>query len=284
MRVLIVGAGYVGMELAKALAKGGHEVHATSRSPRPAPPGVRTLALDLTTQDLPPLPEEVDLVVFTLAPDRSSDADYEAVYVQGPERLLRAPSMRRSPPKRVVFTSSTSVYGQTGGEWVDESSPTEPASFSGRRMLEAEARIRDACPSAVSLRCSGIYGPDRGRLLERLRQGEAPFTPGAFTNRIHQDDVVRALRHVGTLADPDDVYLASDLEPAPQETVYRWLAERLGAPEPRRHDGASLGGRGMNKRCRPSRLLESGFTFSHPTFREGYAFVRARTNGGQSPD
>jgi nucleoside-diphosphate-sugar epimerase len=111
--------------------------------------------------------------------------------------------------------------------------------------------------------------------LERLAKGQAQYRPGSFTNRIHRDDVVAAARHVMTLPHPGSVYVASDLEPATQEEVYRFVARKLGAPPPTAVAGPPHAGRGGNKRCRPTGLVESGFEFRYPNYREGYTSVLA---------
>ena len=102
----------------------------------------------------------------------------------------------------------------------------------------------------------------------------AEYSPGRprYTNRIHRDDCAGVLRHLMNLADPARVYLGVDSEPAQELAVLRWISGALGAQPPRKmraEDIPSRPGRG-NKRCRNDRLLESGYEFRYPTFREGY--------------
>jgi nucleoside-diphosphate-sugar epimerase len=272
-RVLIAGCGYVGSALAGRLAREGHEVWGMRRNPAALPQGVHGLAADLgDPASLASLPAGLTVVFYTAASDGSSDDAYRAAYVDGPRNLLAALEAQGQRPRRVIFTSSTSVYGQHGGEWVDEGSPTEPDGFGGRRMLEGEAVVRGGPFSAIVLRLGGIYGPGRTSYIDRVRAGRAECPPSTtYANRIHRDDCAGALRHLMRLAAPDPVYLGVDRDPADACDVLRWLAARLAQPEPTR----AAAGTGpvrtrSNKRCRSDRLAASGYEFLYPTFREGF--------------
>jgi nucleoside-diphosphate-sugar epimerase len=277
LRVLVAGCGYVGSALAARLAAEGHSVWGLRRHPDRLPPGVQPLAADLsdpaTLADLPP---RLDHVAYTTAPDGASDDAYRAAYVDGLRHLLAALAAQRQRPRRVLLTSTTGVYGQTDGEWVDEESPTEPSGFRGLRPLEGERLLLEGPFQATVLRLGGIYGPGRSRLIEQVRAGTATCRPGAWSNRIHRDDCAGALRHLMLLEDAAPLYLGVDREPVELCEVQRWLAEQLGAPPPRVESelegrGAARGRRGSNKRCRSERLVRSGYRFRYPTFREGYA-------------
>lgn len=274
-RVLIAGCGYVGSALAAMLADDGHEVWGMRRNPAALPPGVRPFAADLRDPaTLAGLPPALDFVAYTATADAGTDQAYRAAYVDGPRHLLGALAARGERPRRVLFTSSTGVHGQRGGEWVDEDSPTEPAGFTGVRMLEGERVFLDGPFPAVVLRLGGIYGPGRTSLVEKVRSGEAECAPEpSWTNRIHRDDAAGALRHLMTIDAPEPVYLGVDREPAALCDVYRWIAARLGLPGPPVRAGAEDGrrrSRGGNKRCRSDRLAASGYAFRYPTFREGF--------------
>lgn len=261
------------------LAGDGHRVWGLRRSPEGLPGEIEGVAADLTDpRTLGGLPRELDGVVYAVSPQDRSDAAYRAAYVTGVETLIGALSSAGSLPGRLLFTSSTAVYGQRGGEWVDEASPTEPRSFSGRRLLEGEATVRGARTTGVVVRFGGIYGPGRARLLGRVREGEARLPAGSpvWTNRIHRDDCAGALRHLLEHPEPRDLYVAVDREPARLADVIRWLAERTGAPLPARSEeepDPSSRRRRSNKRCRSERLVASGYAFRYPTYREGYAAI-----------
>lgn len=277
MRVLVAGAGYLGGALAAQLAAGGHDVLALRRSPPPSAPaaGVRWLAADLSSaRSVAALPlEGVDALVYTVAADARDDDAYRRAYVDGLACLL-ARLRAASDLRRALYASSTSVYGQDDGSWLDESSPAEPASFAGRRVLEGEALARASSGEAAALRLGGIYGPGRTSLLERVRAGLAELPPAPhYTNRIQKGDAVAALAHLLALPRLAPRYVGVDCEPADQAEVLRWLAARLGAPPPRGlYDPAAPP---TGKRCRSEALRASGFRFAFPSYREGYAALLA---------
>jgi nucleoside-diphosphate-sugar epimerase len=234
---------------------------------------------DLTrAETLGGLPVAMDYVFFTAGAKSRQESAYRATYLDGIGNLLRALKEQGECPRRIFFTSSTAVYAQRRGEWVDEDSVTAPNRFSGDILLLSERLLLASAFPATVVRLGGIYGPGRTSLIERVRSGTARRRPGSphYTNRIHRDDAAGALRHLMTRAEPpDEVYLGVDSEPADEAEVLGWLAERLGAPQPPEQEdesGASKRGAG-NKRCRNARLLATGYRFRYPSFREGYQAV-----------
>lgn len=271
-RILIAGCGDVGCRLGRRLVDSGYRVWGLRRHPDALPEGLEPLAADLTRPDtLAGLPSDLDAVVYTAAADGRSDDAYRRAYVEGVENLLRVVEAQTPPPRRLLFTSSTGVYGQTEGEWVDEKSVTRPSRFSGRRVLEGEERFRASPIPSVSLRLGGIYGPGRTRLLRRVASGEAvcPEGPALYTNRIHSDDAAGALHHLLERPAPESIYLGVDHEPAELCEVLRFLARRLGVEPPRTAPRDEAGHRG-SKRCSSRRLRADGYRFVYPTYREGY--------------
>ncbi len=227
--------------------------------------GVQPWRIDLTDAgsfDAPPA--AFDVLFYTASADRRDEDAYRAVYVDGLRHLLDTLRRAGSPLERVFFTSSTAVYGQSRGEWVDETSPTEPLRFNGRILLDAEAVVADAPETGVSVRLSGIYGPGRTRLVRKVYEREATATE-SWTNRIHVEDCAGVLHHLMRVPRVEGLYLGTDDEPAKTAEVVAWLAKKLGVPEPPR--GAT---ERFNKRCRNARIRETGYRFEYPTFREGY--------------
>lgn len=275
MRVLIAGAGYVGAELAARLASARHEVLALRRSPprteaQTVAPRVRWLACDLSDANaLSSLGlEGVEALAYLVAADTRDDAAYRRAYVDGLANVLACLRPGRSL-RRVLFVSSTSVYAQDDGSWLDEASPARPAHFAGRRVLAGEAIAREAGCESVALRLGGIYGPGRTSLIERVRRGQAQLASAPhYTNRIHRDDAARACAHLLAHPAPEPCYVGVDREPTDQARVLRWLATRLRVAPPSGDYDASAAPSG--KRCRSDRLDASGFSFAYPTFREGY--------------
>jgi nucleoside-diphosphate-sugar epimerase len=274
--ILIAGCGYVGTALGMRLAAAGHVVWGMRRAAGDLPSSIRHLAGDLTVpQTLQDLPPGLDIAFYTAAPNGADDAAYRAIYVDGLRNLMEALARQGQSPRRVFLTSSTAVYAQSAGEWVDEGSPTVPTHFTGRRVLEGERLLLGGPFPATVVRFGGIYGPGRTSLIERVRQGLAACRDGPplYTNRIHRDDCARVLQHLMALPRPEALYVAVDHEPADYCDVLRWLAGQLGAPVPRIEaaSGADTRRHRTNKRCRNGKLLASGYVFHYPTFREGYA-------------
>lgn len=280
-RVLIAGCGYVGAVLGRALADESHDVWGLRRRLLSLPDGILPVVADLgVAASLADLPPDLDYVFYMASPGGSDDALYRTAYVEGLSNLLEALDSQGHRPVRVFFVSSTAVYAQRRGEWVDEASPTEPVHFSGRRLLEAERILFEGPFAGTSVRFAEIYGPRRTRLIESVRAGSAVWrkSPPQWTNRIHRDDCAGVLKHLMQLERPEKIYLGVDCEPAEQSVVLQWLAGVLGAPAPRpvrAKDPAVRATRG-NKRCRNDRLLASGYTFLYPTYREGYSAMLER--------
>lgn len=278
-RILIAGCGDVGSALGSRLAAAGHEVWGLRRSAAALPGGVRLVRADLGEPEaLARLPARIDAVVYLATADRFDDHAYERAYVRGARNLLAALEASAGALRRFVFVSSTSVYAQSAGEWVDEDSPTEPVRFSGKRLLEGECLVRRAPARAIVVRFAGIYGPGRSRLQQSVLDAKpCQQTPPLYTNRIHRDDCAAVLEHVLALDAPEEIYLGADCEPAPQCAVMDWLAAELGVPAPPRIEPADEADAktSRNKRCRNARLLASGYRFIYPSYREGYAKIIA---------
>ena len=269
-RVLIAGCGYVGTELGIRLAGAGHDVWGLRRDPRALPPPIRPLAADLRAPlDETVLPR-VDRVVYAVAADAPTPASYRHAYVGGVRNLLAALGRQTGAPARLFFLSSTAVYGDAEGSWVDERTVPAPENFRGATVLEGEALVRGADHPGTCVRLGGIYGPGRTRLIERARRGElrCPLGGPLWSNRIQRDDAAGVLAHLLFRASPAPVYLAVDDEPAPLCDVYRYLAALTGGPEPA--VGASVRRTRTNKRCSNALLAASGYSFRYPTYREGY--------------
>jgi nucleoside-diphosphate-sugar epimerase len=282
-RILIAGCGDVGTTLGRSLSAAGHEVWGLKRHPADLPPGIQPLAADLTEPaTLNALPPALDAVVYSAAAAGFGEAAYRAAYVAGVQNLLDALRRAGQQPHRLLFTSSTSVYAQHRGEWVDEDSPAEAEGFSGRCIRAGERLMWDGGWPAVAVRFGGIYGPGRTRLIDSVRAGTAtrPAGPPLYTNRIHRDDCARVLEHLLFVPEPAPLYLAVDDDPAPLGEVLSWLATQLGVPEPPLaanpplKPGAGFGDPALrmraSKRCRNARLRASGFQFRYPSYRDGY--------------
>ncbi|EJC61724.1 NAD-dependent epimerase/dehydratase family protein [Alcaligenes sp. CHO6] len=204
-------------------------------------------------------------VLYAVSPDQRNQAAYERVFLQGLENLLNELDLKAL--KRFVFVSSTAVYGPST-DWVDENSPTEPTQFNGKILLEAEQRLHHRIPAqAVVIRPSGLYGPGRTQLLDRLREGRAtvPDDPEHWANRLHIEDAAAACWHLLRAPAPFPCYIGTDSRPYRITELYDGLADLLGVPHPERRPSAEGG-----KRLRNQRLLDSGFKLEWPDAMQGY--------------
>ena len=271
-RILIAGCGDVGSLLGLILARAGHDVWGLRRNAAAVPAPIRPLAADLSDRAaLEPLPANLEYVFYTAAAGGATRERYHAAYVEGVANLIAALQRAKQNPRRILFTSSTSVYAQTAGVWVDEDSPADADAFSAQCLRQGENQVWRSPYPATVVRFGGIYGPGRTRLIDSLRQGESRCAAGAYSNRIHRDDCAAALMHIMELPNPAALYLGVDDDPALQCEVLRWLAERLGVSGPTQIDALDATRRSGNKRCRNDRLRASGYRFRYPSYRQGYA-------------
>jgi len=205
--------------------------------------------------------------------------------------VIREYGARKAPPDRLVYTSSTGVYGDHDGDWVDEETPLDPTTDKTRVLAEAERVAREEA-GAVGIdgtvtRFAGLYGPDRYR-LERYLEG--PVTAG-YLNMIHRDDAAGAVRFL--LSEElarDEVVLVVDDEPADKWAFADWLADECGVerPETRTKEERIAAGDlstaaerriRTSKRCSNERLRALGYEFTHPTYRSGYRAAIAAYRG-----
>ncbi len=282
MRVAILGCGYVGLELARQLTPA-HDVIGVRRSNLDVvqETGAEAVAADVTDADaLAELPD-VDALVFAASSGgRGAEAARE-VYVDGLETAIDAFADRESPPDQLVYTSSTGVYGDHEGKWVDESTPIEPTTEKTAVLAEAE-RIATEYAGERGLdgtvaRFAGLYGPDRYRLDRYL---EGPVTAG-YLNMVHRDDAAGAVAHLLAGVEPSVVNVADD-EPASKHEFADWLADQCDVPRPdkrtkqERLDEGDLSEPAQrriltSKRVANDLLHEVGYELEYPTYREGYA-------------
>lgn len=264
--LLLIACGDLGAGVAELALAAGWRVAALRRDISQLPAGVHGIAVDL--QDAEAIAGLGELKaryhLYTLTPFGRGPAAYEAAFSRAfPALLASLPA-----PKRALFVSSTSVYGQSEGEWIDESSRAEPRADNGRMILAAEQALAAMDYSSSVIRFGGIYGRGEGMLLNKVREGRCddPALP-RFTNRIHRSDCVAALWHLLQLEALEPVYLGVDSSPATNAEVQQWLAAELGV------DYAFVPGqepRAGSKRCSNARLLASGLSLQYPDYRAGY--------------
>jgi nucleoside-diphosphate-sugar epimerase len=274
-KILIVGCGAIGYELAKTLENAGHTVTGLKRNPPlESQEKFKYVKADITSShDLASFDTDFEYVFFIVSADSRNEKSYHDIYETGIDNLLSrfAQTGCKAP---WIFVSSTSVYGQCQGEWVDESSVTAPAKATSLKIVQAEQKLMRQNPANIIVRFSGIYGPGREYLLRMAKQAPSiQQRPPYYTNRIHQRDCVGVLAFLleQSLAgvNLEQCYLASDDHPAPLWEVMNWLTERMQANPPIAKTEANTSD--MNKRCRNDRLKQLGYRFIYPEYKTGYA-------------
>jgi nucleoside-diphosphate-sugar epimerase len=273
--VLIAGCGDIGSRLATRLRAQDWLVHGLRRTISQLPQGVVGVQGDLFEARKPEQwpTAALDYLIYCATPSQRDEEGYRKAYVEGLRHVLSWTEQQGQRPRRVFFVSSSGVYGQQDGEWVDEKSVTEPASFSGRVMLEAEQLALESGLPATAVRLTGIYGPGRSDLSSRVRQGQSVrIDPPVYANRIHAEDAAGLLAH---LLEADDrgvvlesCYLGVDNDPAALADVVAWMREYLGVTE--WSEEASMRRVG-SKRCSNARARALGWEPMYPDYRAGYA-------------
>ena len=277
--VLIAGCGDVGSRLAAQLPANNWQVYGLRRSIERLPAGVTGVAGDLFSDQCPgQWPEgNIDYLVYSAAATDHDEAGYQAAYIEGLKHTLGWLKQKGQQPKRLLFVSSSGVYSQTEGEWVDETSPAEATSYSGRIMREAEQIALNSGIAASVVRLTGIYGPGREWMFGQVRKGyRVAVDPPLYGNRIHADDaggllafLLQADLQGKTL---EDCYIGVDNAPVPLAEVVGWLRERLGITEWAAEASVRRAG---SKRCSNARAKALGWEPRYPSYREGYSAMLA---------
>ena len=286
VRAIVVGCGYVGLELGRQLRAAGHSVTGVRRSDAGrdavAAADLEPHRADATDSgSLSSLPDAEWVVFAASSGGRGADAA-RAVYVEGLQNVIDEYAARSSPPDRLVYTSSTGVYGDHDGAFVDEDTAINPKTEKTDVLAEAERVAHETAADAgidgTVARFAGLYGPDRYR-LDRYLTG--PVTEG-YLNMIHRDDAAGAVRFLleAEVARGETVLTVDD-EPVEKWAFADWLAAECGVePPPKRTVEDRLADPDLStaarrriqtsKRCANGRLRELGYEFAYPTYREGY--------------
>lgn len=277
MKVLLAGCGDIGQRLATKLDPS-YQCFGLRRSPFVFSDRITPIVADMTDQQKLTniFTGKIDVVVATLTPSSRSEAAYNKAYVETSKALTTVVNQAAYQPKLVIWVSSTSVFGDCSSGWVDERSLAQPTSFSSQALLQAERNIDQLCCKHIVVRFSGIYGPGRHRLISEVESGIGrPAEPEYWTNRIHSEDcagVINYLIEENLSQKPlDSLYIATDCEPVTQHNLREWLAAQLGVSlteQPSRP--------GLLRRLSNKRLIQAGYQFKFPTYREGY---RSLING-----
>jgi nucleoside-diphosphate-sugar epimerase len=286
MARLIFGCGYLGLRVARRWRDAGERVYVATRSPARAAAllaeGFAPLVADVTRPDsLADLPA-AETALFAVGHDRAAGRSIEEVYVNGLKNVLDS---LPAATGRVLYISTTGVYGDSAGDWVDEDSPCEPTRPGGKASLAAEESLwrHPLGARGIVLRLAGIYGPGRIPNQAPLLAGEPIAVPiEGFLNLIHVDDAASAVLAAATVdAELPRTYLISDGRPVRRGEYYAELARLLRAPAPRFAEPPASDPRATraaaDKRIDNSRMLaELRVSLVYPSYGEGLAAIVAR--------
>ena len=267
-RILIAGCGYIGQATADLFHAAGWDVEgwtaseesATALSAKPYP----ACQVDISNHDqVAEHPGTFDAVIHCASSRGGGVESYRQIYLNGARNLLD-----RFAEIKLLFTGSTSVYGQCDGSWVTEGSETKPARDTGRVLLETEKLVLERRGTVARL--AGIYGPGRSALLNKFLAGTAIIDPESdrFVNQVHRDDIAAAIFFLVTReTQRTQIYNVVDDRPMLQTECYRWLAQRLDRPLPPIGKSTGQPKRGnSNKRVSNAKLRSLGWTLQYPTF------------------
>jgi nucleoside-diphosphate-sugar epimerase len=285
-RKIVFGCGYVGHRVAQLWKSVGAQVCVVTRSTERAKSfeadGFETWISDVTDpKTLVGLPE-AETVLFSVGYDRKQSQSIVEVYRDGVINTLNA---LQPSTKRIIYVSSTGVYGDAAGEWVDEQAPAAPSREGGRASLSAEQTLfAHALGSrGIVLRLAGIYGPGRVPNRNDLLAGRPiESNPDGWLNLIHVDDAARVILTAEKLASPPIIYNVADGNPAPRRAYYEELARLIDAPQPKFNspgETTSERVRGTtDKRVSNARMLaDLQVQLQYPSFREGLAAIVHRS-------
>ena len=275
--LLSLGHGYSAQALSRHLIARGWRVIGTTRNPARAKAfpaeGVEPL---FWPGDLGPALEQATHILCSAAPDAAGDPFLQAV-----------PGIAAAKAGWVGYLSTTGVYGDHKGAWIDEATPLTPASDRGRQRVLAEGQWRATGLPVHIFRLAGIYGPGRGP-FEKVRDGTARriLKPGQIFSRIHVEDIARVLEASIRRPNPGAAYNVCDDNPAPPEDVLSHAARLLGLPDPPAipFDQAEMSPMarsfyGESKRTRNDRIkTELGVTLLYPDYPAGLAALLLSEN------
>ena len=285
--IQIAGAGYTGSRIAAYFRSKNQKIWALTRSGNRNSEfetlGITPVIADLTKPEtLEKIPPAHFIVICPAPGEKKDETAYREIYLKGIGNYLAA--IRKNPkPNLIVYLSSTGVYSDRKGEWVDETTPPEPDAEKGRILLEAEEQVLNSGFPAVVFRLAGIYGPGRNRLAHHPQRTEkgtgrkplpVPFsalddTGDRWMNLIHVEDIVGAMPVIFNKGEAGKVYLGVDDEPVLESEFCKWLGHFKMDSRFRGNDKTVKG-----KRCLNQRLKALGYSFKYPTFREGYAAIQ----------
>ena len=275
LKILIVGCGQLGFSIVKNADPDIFKLYGFSRSLKKSPPSIEMHQVDILKNEAIDVIKSVnpEIIIYAVSADTQSVESYQDHYVAGLKKTYEA-ILELDHFKHLFFVSSTRVYGQKTTKILSELDIAEPADYGGEALIEAEAVARQLKDKATILRLSGIYGPNRTRMIQLAQSnpGNWPATNN-WSNRIHEEDAARfivfLIKRIMLKEPIEPLYLVTDGIPTKQYDVLTWIRKRLQLTT----DTIEIPILESGKQLQSVLLNQNGFILKYPDFTYGYEAI-----------
>ena len=275
LKILIVGCGQLGFSIVKNADPDIFKLYGFSRSLRKSPPSIEMHQVDILKTEAIDAIKLInpEIIIYAVSADAQSIESYQEHYVAGLKNTYEA-ILELDHFKHLFFVSSTRVYGQKTTKILSELDIAEPSDYGGEALMEAETVARQLKDKATILRLSGIYGPNRKRMIQLAQSnpGNWPATNN-WSNRIHEEDAARfivfLMKRIMMNESIEPLYLVTDGVPTKQYDVLTWIRNRLQLTT----DTIELPILESGKQLQSVLLNQTGFVLKYPDFTYGYEAI-----------
>jgi nucleoside-diphosphate-sugar epimerase len=275
LKILIVGCGQLGFSIVKNTDPDIFKLYGFSRSLRKSPPSIEMHQVDILKAEAIDAIKLInpEIIIYAVSADTQSIESYQEHYVAGLKNTYKA-ILELDQFKHLFFVSSTRVYGQKTTKILSELDIAEPSDYGGEALMEAETVARQLKDKATILRLSGIYGPNRKRMIQLAQSnpGNWPATNN-WSNRIHEEDAARfivfLMKRIMMNESIEPLYLVTDGVPTKQYDVLTWIRNRLQLTT----DTIELPILESGKQLQSVLLNQTGFVLKYPDFTYGYEAI-----------
>ena len=272
LKVLIIGCGQLGFSIVNNADPDVFKLYGFSRSLRKSPASIEMHQVDILKTEAIDVIKLInpEIIIYAVSADTQSIESYQDHYVVGLKKTYEA-ILELDHFKHLFFVSSTRVYGQKTTKILSELDIAEPSDYGGEALMEAETVARQLKDKATILRLSGIYGPNRKRMIQLAQSnpGNWPATNN-WSNRIHEEDAARfivfLMKRIMMQESIEPIYLVTDGVPTKQYDVLTWIRNRLQLTT----DTIELPILESGKQLQSVLLNQTGFVLKYPDFTYGY--------------
>ena len=275
LKVLIIGCGQLGFSIVNNADPDVFKLYGFSRSLRKSPASIEMHQVDILKTEAIDVIKLInpEIIIYAVSADTQSIESYQDHYVVGLKKTYEA-ILELNHFKHLFFVSSTRVYGQKTTKILSELDIAEPSDYGGEALMEAETVARQLKDKATILRLSGIYGPNRKRMIQLAQSnpGNWPATNN-WSNRIHEEDAARfivfLMKRIMMKESIEPLYLVTDGVPTKQYDVLTWIRNRLQLTT----DTIELPILESGKQLQSVLLNQTGFVLKYPDFTYGYEAI-----------